>query len=222
MPKRFRTVVGSVLMAALMCLSPAAASAQSYWQCVPFARLMSGIQIFGDAHTWWQQAAGHYETGFAPKAGAVLCFRPTGRMRLGHVAVVSQVLTDRIIQISHANWSLIDGERGQVEKNVTVVDVSPAGDWSQVKVWNDPSRDLGTTVYPTYGFIYQDASAKMASGFAAAQNAAMTMAQTAANQVVAAVRPGASPLGMLGQAADSTDRIAALIEVATGGGADRH
>ncbi len=218
MPKRVRTVVGSVLIAAMMCLSPAAASAQSYWQCVPFARLMSGIQIFGDAHTWWQQAAGHYATGFAPKSGAVLCFRPTGRMRLGHVAVVSQVLTDRIIQITHANWSLIDGERGHVEKNVTVVDVSPAGDWSQVKVWNDPSRNLGTTVYPTYGFIYQDASAKMASGFAAAQTAALNMAQTAANQVVAAVRPGASPLGMLGQAADSTDRIAALIEIATGGG----
>ena len=92
-----------------------------------------------------------------PKAGAVLCFRPTGTMRLGHVAVVSQVLTDRVIQITHANWSLIDGDRGHVERNVTVVDVSPNGDWSQVKVWNDPSHNLGTTVYPTYGFIYQDA-----------------------------------------------------------------
>ena len=35
-----------------------------------------------------------------------------------------------------------------------MVDVSPNGDWSQVKVWNDPSHNLGTTVYPTYGFIY--------------------------------------------------------------------
>jgi hypothetical protein len=42
------------------------------------------------------------------------------------------------------------------------------------------------------------------------------MAQNAANQVVAAVRPGASPLQMLGQVADSTDRIAALIQLATG------
>jgi surface antigen len=140
-------------------------------------------------------------------------------MHLGHVAVVSQVLTDRIIQITHANWSIIDGGRGQVEKNVTVIDVSPAGDWSQVKVWYDPSRDLGATVYPTYGFIYQDAAT--ATRFAAAQNAAVTVAQNAANQVVAAVRPGASPLQMLGQAADSTDRIAALIQMATGGG-DKH
>ena len=90
-------------------------------------------------------------------------FKPTGRMRLGHVAVVSQVLTDRVIQITHANWSMIDGDRGQVEQNVTVVDVSPDGDWSQVKVWNDPSRDLGTTVYPTYGFIYQDAATAAAA-----------------------------------------------------------
>ena len=37
--------------------------ADGYWQCVPFARLMSGIQIFGDARTWWSQAAGKYDTG---------------------------------------------------------------------------------------------------------------------------------------------------------------
>ncbi len=78
-------------------------------------------------------------------------------MRSGHVAVVSQVLTDRIVQVTHANWSTIAGHRGQVENDVTVVDVSPKGDWSQVKVWYDPAGDLGTTVYPTYGFIYQAA-----------------------------------------------------------------
>lgn len=219
MHQRIRATVSSVAVALILCLSPGGVSAESYWQCVPFARLMSGIQIFGDAHTWWQQAAGRYQTGFTPKAGAVLCFKPTGRMRLGHVAVVSQVLTDRIIQITHANWSIIDGARGQVEQNVTVIDVSPSGDWSQVKVWYDPSRNLGATTYPTYGFIYQDAAA---SRFAVAQDTAVAMAQNAANRVVAAVRPGASPLQMLGQVADSTDRIAALIQLATGqGGSDK-
>jgi surface antigen len=203
MRQRLRTVFGSLTAALVVTLAPGGAFADPYWQCVPFARLVSGIQIFGDAYTWWQQAAGKYETGFTPRAGAVLCFKPTGRMRLGHVAVVSQVLTDRVIQITHANWSLIDGSRGQVEKNVTVVDVSPAGDWSQVKVWFDPTGNLGATVYPTYGFIYQDKSARPATQFASAGNAAFTMAQNAANQVAAAVRPGASPLQMLGQAADS-------------------
>ncbi|MBV9997330.1 MAG: CHAP domain-containing protein [Caulobacteraceae bacterium] len=211
--------LASFAMAAVVALAPGGAFAEDYWQCVPFARLMSGIQIFGDAWTWWTQAAGRYQTGFTPKLGAVLCFKPTGRMRLGHVAVVSQVLTDRVIQITHANWSLIDGDRGHVEQNVTVVDVSPNGDWSQVKVWNDPSRDLGATVYPTYGFIYQDPVSAAAAQLAAAKNAAIAVAKSAASQVAAAVRPGATPLAVLDQAADSTDRIAALIQAATGGGA---
>jgi surface antigen len=213
MKQRTRTRLGSLAIAAAIALSPGGVFAEDYWQCVPFARLMSGVQIFGDARTWWSQAAGKYERGYTPKAGAVLCFKPTGRMTLGHVAVVTQVLTDRVIQITHANWSMIDGDRGHVEKNVTVVDVSPAGDWSQVKVWNDPSRNLGTTTYPTYGFIYQD---NASTSLARAQNAAVSLAQKAANQVVAAVQPGASPLNMLSQAADSTDRIAALIQRATG------
>ena len=217
MRQRTRAAFGSLLAAIFMALAPVGALAEDYWQCVPFARLMSGIQIFGDAHTWWQQAAGRYQTGFTPKAGAVLCFKPTGNMQLGHVAVVSQVLTDRIIQITHANWSIIGGGRGQIEKNVTVIDVSPAGDWSQVKVWYDPSRDLGATVYPTYGFIYQDRG-HIHTVRRCAERTAVTVAQNAANQVVASVRPGASPLQMLGQAADSTDRIAALIQMATGGG----
>jgi surface antigen len=197
-------------MAAVVALTPGGAFADDYWQCVPFARLMSGIQIFGDAWTWWSQAAGKYQTGYVPKAGAVLCFRPTGKMRLGHVAVVSQVLTDRVIQITHANWSLIDGDRGHVERNVTVVDVSPNGDWSLVKVWNDPSHNLGSTTYPTYGFIYEDPAAAASARIA-------QMAQSAAGQVVDAVRPGSAPMQMLNQAADSTDRIAALIQAATSG-----
>ena len=81
MRQRFRAVAGSVA-ALVIALTPAAASADAYWQCVPFARLVSGIQIFGDAYTWWSQAAGQYPTGFTPKTGAVLCFKPSGRMRL--------------------------------------------------------------------------------------------------------------------------------------------
>ena len=213
---RARGSLGALIIAAVIAASPQGAFADDYWECVPFARVVSGIQIFGDAWTWWSQAAGRYQTGYVPKAGAVLCFKPTGRMRLGHVAVVSQVLTDRVIQISHANWSLIDGERGQVERNVTVVDVSPSGDWSQVKVWNDPSHNLGTTVYPTYGFIYQDAATAVSAKITAASDTAVAMAQSAATQVAAAVRPGSAPMQMLNQAADSTDQIAALIQAATG------
>jgi len=222
MQKRTRTLLGSLAVAVVMSLAPTAgAVADTYWQCVPFARLVSGIQIFGDAYTWWKQALGKYETGFQPKAGAVLCFKPTARMKLGHVAVVSQVLTDRIVQITHANWSPIEGSRGKVEKDVTLVDVSPSGDWSQVKVWYDPNRDLGGSTYSTEGFIYPDAKAKVmaSSGLSNAENTAIVMAQSAASQIASAVRPGAGPLKMISQAVDSTDRIGALIAAATRGDA---
>ena len=217
---RPRTLLGTLAAAAVLSLAPAThAAADVYWQCATFARMMSGIQIFGDAYTWWKQAVGRYQTGFTPKTGAVLCFKPTERMRLGHVAVVTQVLTDRVIQITHANWSPIDGSRGKIEKDVTLIDVSQTGDWSEVKVWFDPKRDMGGGTYPTYGFIYPDAQAKMlaTSGVTKAENTAIAMAQSAASQVASAVRPGAGPLQILNQAADSTDRIAALIASAARG-----
>jgi surface antigen len=129
------------------------------WQCAPFARLASGIQIFGDAGTWWGQAEGRYERGVAPRPGAVLVFKPTARMRVGHVAMVSRVVSERVVTVTHANWSPIEGTRGQVETDVEVVDVSPANDWSEVRVWYAPLQALGTSANPTYGFIYPDAAA---------------------------------------------------------------
>ncbi len=122
------------------------------------------MQIFGDAWTWWEKATGKYDEGQAPKPGAVLVFRSQGKMKLGHVAVVSQVITDRYIQVTHANWSPVEGHRGRVEENVNVMDVSDKGDWSKVKVWYGPLNDLGTTVYSTYGFIYQAAQSGQTMG----------------------------------------------------------
>ncbi len=213
MRNRTRAVIGSLAAAFVIAASAGEAQAGDYWQCVPFARMISGIQIFGDAWTWWQKAAGKYAQGFAPKTGAVLVFKPNGAMDKGHVAVVSQVLTDRVIQVTQANWSIINGHRGQVERDVTVVDVSPAGDWSQVKVWYDPIRDLGKTVYPTYGFIYQTTQTVAAN---AAETAVRTVAQTAMKQLTAAVPAApANPTRALTQAADQTDRISALIQAAT-------
>lgn len=224
MRQRTRTILGSLAAAAVISLSPSAnALADIYWQCVPFARLLSGIQIYGDARTWWGQAIGKYETGDSPRMGAVLTFKPTGRMQLGHVAVVSRLVTDRVIQITHANWSRIGGARGQIETDVTVIDVSAVGDWSMVKVWYDPVRDLGTSVYPTYGFIYQNGQAqKLAQTdprYWSAQG--VTMARSAATQTASTVGPIPSPLGVINQAADATDRIAALIAAATGQGASQ-
>ncbi|HET8613096.1 MAG TPA: CHAP domain-containing protein [Sphingomonas sp.] len=128
-------------------------------ECVPFARAMSGIQIHGDAWTWWDQAQGKYQEGSTPKVGAVLVFRPHGAMSRGHVAVVSRIVSPRIIMVTHANWSRIGGVRGQIERDVTIVDVSADNDWSDVRVWWDASQGLGTTTYPVYGFIYETPAA---------------------------------------------------------------
>ena len=125
-----------------------------FLQCVPYARKVSGIQIRGDAWTWWDQAAGRYSRGYRPRVGAVMALRPYGPMRLGHVAAVSRIIDSRTILLRHANWSLINGRRGQVEDNVRAVDVSPDNDWSEVRVWFAPIHALGTTRWPVAGFIY--------------------------------------------------------------------
>lgn len=131
-----------------------------YLQCVPYARAVSGIQIYGDALTWWEQAEGRYAKGHKPKPGAVMSFAPFGRMELGHVAAVSRVIDSRTVLLRHANWSPIDGRRGQIEDDVRAVDVSPQNDWSEVRVWYAPIGNLGTTAWPVNGFIYPDKPGK--------------------------------------------------------------
>jgi len=127
-----------------------------YLQCVPFARDLTGIRIRGDAHTWWGQAEGRYARGNRPKVGAVMNFRPYGNSQLGHVAAVTGIIDSRTVLISHANWSPINGRRGQIERNVRAIDVSENNDWSRVRVWFDPIKGLGTTHWPLYGFIYNE------------------------------------------------------------------
>jgi surface antigen len=141
------------LLAALCLAMVTPAEARSgYLQCVPFARQVSGIDIRGNAWTWWEQAAGRYERGGQPKVGSVMSFKRTGRNPYGHVAMVSKIVSDREVLLTHANWSY----RGGIERNVRAVDVSAAGDWSEVKVWYAPNGGLGTTVFPVNGFIYSD------------------------------------------------------------------
>jgi len=141
-----------MMLAAMLAATPAAAS--NYLQCVPFARAESGVDIRGNAKTWWAQAADDYERGEEPREGAVMAFAGTRGMPMGHVAVVKKVVSDREIRIDHANWSPINGRRGQIERNVRVIDVSAAGDWSMVRVWYAPIGDLGLRANPVQGFIY--------------------------------------------------------------------
>lgn len=148
---------------ALSALTLPAHAMDGRWQCVTFAQSYSGIQIRGNAHRWWDQAAGLYARSQRPQIGAVLVMKSfgSGGMRLGHVATVSQIVSDREILLTHANW-LGDG---RVERNVRAQDVSPAGDWSQVRVWYAPINAMGRTAFPAYGFILPDKNPRTTAPF---------------------------------------------------------
>lgn len=122
---------------------------RAHLQCVPFARNESGVEIFGDAHTWWRQARARYETSHTPAEGAVLVLRGYGDANRGHVAVVREVVSPRLIIVDHANW--LNG--GEITRDVPVRDVSAAGDWSEVQVWHVPGRQWGARSYDVQGFI---------------------------------------------------------------------
>ncbi|MEQ1510434.1 MAG: CHAP domain-containing protein [Sphingopyxis sp.] len=176
-----------MLLAALALSSMVAAPAlsSSYLQCVPFARAESGVELFGNARDWWAQAGGRYVRGQSPRVGAVMAFAPTRAMPIGHVAVVSRIVSDREILLSHSNWSPINGRRGQIERNVRALDVSAAGDWSSVRVWYAPIRDLGLRANPIRGFIYPNAAANAAP--AAGSLAFVPDADGALSRIVASV-----------------------------------
>ena len=122
------------------------AKGQKVW-CVPFARDASGVEIKGNAGTWWDQAKGKFARGHAPVEGAVMAFSSTRKLPKGHVAVVSEVVSDREILIDHANW-----KPSQISLGMTVVDVSTKNDWSVVKVAS--AGDTLGRPYQIDGFIW--------------------------------------------------------------------
>lgn len=129
---------------------PVILSDTSESECVPFARKISGVQIWGDAVTWWGQAEGRYVRSAHPAEGSVFVMRGYNDDRRGHVAVVSAIVSERIIRVDHANWL----GRGETSLNVPMIDVSANNDWSEVRVWHIPGHHWGGRVYTTQGFIH--------------------------------------------------------------------
>lgn len=125
---------------------PIVQASQAAMQCVPYARARSGLTIFGDANTWWDQARGRFTQSRTPRAGAVIAMGGTPR---GHLAVVTHIVTPREILVDHANWL---GE-GEIQTGALIVDASPDNSWSHVYVWHAPSAALGARAYPAQGFI---------------------------------------------------------------------
>jgi surface antigen len=118
-------------------------------QCATYARMRSGLTISGNAGQWWYLAAGRYKRDRKPEPGAVMVL---GGTRHGHVAVVVELRSKREVLVDHANWM----NRGEIQMGALVRDVSPANDWTQVRVWYPPIDDLGNKAYPVYGFILNE------------------------------------------------------------------
>ena len=125
------------------------ANSRASLQCVPFARRESGVEIYGNANTWWRQAQGRYETAETPSEGAVMVLRGYATANRGHVAVVKEIVSPRLVIVDHANW--LNG--GEITRDVPIMDVSEAGDWSAVRVWHVPGRHWGGRSYNVQGFI---------------------------------------------------------------------
>lgn len=119
-------------------------------QCVPYARNASGIEIYGDANTWWSRAAGRYPRSSTPAPGSVFVMRGYRDNSRGHVAVVTHIESSRVIRVDQANW--LNG--GEVSVSVPVLDVSANNDWSEVRVWYIPDAHWGGRTYRADGFIH--------------------------------------------------------------------
>lgn len=122
--------------------------------CVPYARQATGMAISGNGRDWWHNAAGLYARGNQPEVGSVMAFPGSGGMRSGHVAVVERVVSNREVLIHHANWGGPGIRRGSIMRGVSVIDVSPGNDWTQVRVQVGHSNENYGRTYPVYGFIH--------------------------------------------------------------------
>lgn len=182
-----------------------AAIHQGGLQCVPFARQISGIDITGNAHTWWHQAEGRYQRAARPEKGAVLVFRSSGGMRLGHVSVVSSVVSPRHILVDHANWPGPGFPKGRVARGVSMVDVSDTNDWTAVRVEIHGDRDGFGRIYPTFGFVLP----RTVDGGQPPPLAPITEARARLDE--RAARAAARPAGYVGRGAELADAVAAEI-----------
>ena len=139
-----RYFLGAIVLAAV-CWPPAPGFAAN---CALYARAQTGVELFGAAGGWWDQAEGRYRRGQKPAVGAILVFERTGHMPSGHVAVVGEIVGPREILVDQSNWV-----RGATSRGDRVIDTSPQNDWTSVAVAG------GIRDNPTFGFIYPDSAA---------------------------------------------------------------
>ena len=120
--------------------------------CVEYARARSGLAVFGDAKFWWAHARNLYARMTKPMENAVMVFSGSSRLRKGHVAVVTDIVSKREIRVDQANWQ----NHGEIDHATPVLDVSTRNDWSKVRVWDMRSGGFGAHVYAISGFIAKE------------------------------------------------------------------
>lgn len=119
-------------------------------ECVAYVRQQDGWTNFpqtggnGEAYRWWIAAGSNgYVTVGVPEVGSVLVWKQSGSLSAGHIAVVSQKVSETTIKVRHANWP--EGTLGHED----VVTKTNSGDqWTSVAVGGGGSNAV-------YGFIYQ-------------------------------------------------------------------
>jgi len=120
--------------------------------CVEYARMRSGLAVFGDAKHWWERARNTYARLSHPVEEAVMVFSGSKRLKRGHVAVVTNIVSPRQVIVDQANWQ----NHGEIDHATPVLDVSADNDWSRVRVWDMRSGQFGTHVYAISGFIAKE------------------------------------------------------------------
>ena len=120
--------------------------------CVEYARMRSGVAVFGDAKHWWDRAKNVYARVSRPVEEAVMVFAGSKRLKRGHVAVVTGIVGPRQIIVDQANWQ----NHGEIDHATPVLDVSRANDWSRVRVWDIRSGTFGAHIYAISGFIVKN------------------------------------------------------------------
>jgi hypothetical protein len=120
--------------------------------CVEYARMRSGLAVFGDAKHWWERAKNLYARLPHPVEEAVMVFSGSKRLKRGHVAVVTEIVGPREIVVDQANWQ----NKGEIDHATPVLDVSARNDWSKVRVWDIRSGTFGSHIYAISGFIAKE------------------------------------------------------------------
>ncbi len=74
-------------------------------ECVPYVRYETGVPIYGDAYTWYGQAASaNYATSATvPRVGSIIVFAVQGGMTSGHVGIVTSI-SGTSLGIRSQNW----------------------------------------------------------------------------------------------------------------------